>query len=74
MTVTQEETNMPPEGDDAVDGAEGAVAVDVTADAAPSTESAAPAEPDAADSLEPEGADGEGYDEAEEEPYVLSPF
>ncbi len=77
VTVTQEETNTPAEGE----GADGAVAVDVSAD------SASTAAPDAAVAdAEAESASAEGdsasvdegeedaFDEAEDEPYVVSPF
>jgi transcriptional antiterminator NusG len=77
VTVTQEEINTPAEGE----GADGAVAVDVSAD------SASTAAPDAAVAdAEAESASAEGdsasvdegeedaFDEAEDEPYVVSPF
>jgi transcription termination/antitermination protein NusG len=80
VTVTQEETNTPAEGEDAV----GAVATDVSDDAGadvsgieadPIAEGAveAAAEADLA-SGEAEGTDEDAYDEAEDEPYVVSPF
>jgi transcriptional antiterminator NusG len=86
VTVTQEETNTPAEGDDAA----GAVATDVSDDAAtpevpgieadPVAEAAveAAAQADLASSevegAEVEGAEEDGYDEVEDEPYVVSPF
>jgi transcriptional antiterminator NusG len=85
VTVTQEETNTPTEGEDAV----GAVATDVSVDtptasgAETETEAEAEAETEAETEAEAqgdpvsgevEGAEGDGYDEVEAEPYVVSPF
>jgi transcription termination/antitermination protein NusG len=80
VTVTQEETNTPAEGEDAV----GAVATDVSDDAA-TPEVSGEADPIAAAAVEAaaeadlassevEGADEDAYDEVEDEPYVVSPF
>jgi transcriptional antiterminator NusG len=88
VTVTQEETNTPAEGEDAV----GAVATDVSADAATSGAAEAEVEAEAAAEVEDaaagteaaaegdpasgeaEGAEEAAYDEVEDEPYVVSPF
>ena len=87
VTVTQEETNTPAEGE----GADGAVAVDVSADTASSTASGAAVagvdRPRPRASRRPSSAEGESctpprveeaeedaFDEVEDEPYVVSPF
>jgi transcription termination/antitermination protein NusG len=81
VTVTQEETNTPAEGEDAV----GAVATDVSDDAGAPDASGVEADPIAEGAVEAaaeadlasgeaEGTDEDAYDEAEDEPYVVSPF
>ena len=83
VTVTQEETNLPPEGEDA-----GAVAEATVATVAPVTAPGAEADEVAASGAEAEEvaalaaeteevaaeAEDDAFEEVEDEPYVMSPF
>jgi transcriptional antiterminator NusG len=83
VTVTQEETNLPPEGEDAGEAAEAAVATaaPVTGDSTEASDAPGAGTIPEVPEVESPAAEGEdgAFDEiedveAEDEPYVVSPF